>query len=147
MTATGHAILGTVIAAKVGNPALAIPLAIASHVIADSFPHWDTGTNGTKKDRNKIFVNTFFDVMIGFILSFLIIVFLFPETNLIYAFLIIIFAQSFDWVMALYYFFDIKYFKWSYTLQKKFDNCLDKPWGIIGQASVILLIILLAKIF
>jgi len=34
MTATGHAIIGTVIAAKIGNPYLAIPLAIVSHLAA-----------------------------------------------------------------------------------------------------------------
>lgn len=39
MTATAHAIIGTVIAAKVGNPVLAVPIALASHIIADAIPH------------------------------------------------------------------------------------------------------------
>jgi hypothetical protein len=35
MTATGHALIGTVIAAKIGNYALAIPIALGSHFLAD----------------------------------------------------------------------------------------------------------------
>ena len=54
MTATGHAIIGTVIAVKIGNPALAVPLAIASHIAADAFPHWDEGTNSKKKVRKDL---------------------------------------------------------------------------------------------
>ena len=53
MTATTHALIGTIIAAKIGNPALAIPIAIASHIAADAIPHWDTATNRKKKTFKK----------------------------------------------------------------------------------------------
>lgn len=147
MTATGHAILGTVIAAKIGNPALAVPIALASHVVADLIPHWDVATNGSKKDRKKVFKNSFIDVIVGFIISYLLLNFLFPQTNLIYALFIILVSQSFDWIMAIYYFFNIKIFKFMYDFQKLFDNELNKPWGIITQVTFVLLAILLAKIF
>lgn len=147
MTATSHAVIGTVIAAKVGNPALAVPLALASHILADFFPHWDTGTNGTKNDRKKVFVKTFFDVIIGFILSYLMIQFLFPKTDLLYAFSIIMVSQSLDWITAPYYFFNIKSFKWVYDFQKSFDNRLGMPWGIINQVIALTFIIILAKKF
>lgn len=45
MTATGHAIMGTALAAAIPNPYLGIPIAILSHIACDAFPHWDTGTN------------------------------------------------------------------------------------------------------
>ena len=69
MTATGHAIIGTVIAAKVGNPALAIPLAIASHFIADAIPHWDIATHRKEKTKSNLILEAFSDVLLGFVLT------------------------------------------------------------------------------
>ncbi len=149
MTATGHAIIGTVIAAKIGNPALAIPIAIASHVAADYFPHWDFATNRKEKGKKKVLQDAQMDVIFGFILSFLVIELLFPFVNLAYAFVIIIAAQALDWLMAPYYFWNIKFepFVWSYKFQKKIENRLDKPWGIINQVAILILLVILAKIF
>lgn len=147
MTATGHAIIGTIIAAKIGNPALAIPLALASHIALDAIPHWDTATNRRKKTFKKLFIHSFLDVVLGFALSYLLIIFFFPKTNLSYAFLIIIASQFFDWATAPYYFFKIKIFKWFYSFQKLFDHDLDLPWGLVIQVLLILTVVLTAKIF
>lgn len=149
MTATGHAIIGTVIAAKIGNPYLAIPLAIVSHLAADFFPHWDVATNWRKKTRARLNLDTFTDVTISFVISFLLLNFLFPTINLFYAFTIILASQSFDWVTGPYYFWGWNFppFNWSYRFQKIFDRKLNKPWGIINQAIVLLILILFAKIF
>lgn len=152
MTATSHAVLGTIIAAKIGNPALAIPLAFTSHILADMFPHWDIGTNGHRKNKKSLkleFIQAVLDVAFGFILSYLLIFLFFPSTNLKYAFFLIIISQSLDWVTAPYYFFDIKTppFQWVYKFQKMYDNRLDKPWGIINQIAIIAVVLILAKIF
>lgn len=152
MTSTGHAVIGTIIAAKIGNPALAIPIAFASHIVADAIPHWDVGTNGHNKKKKTIikeFIEAGLDVTLGFVISYLLIFFLFPQTDLKYAFLLIIVSQSLDWAMAPYYFFNLKIppFEWIYKFQKKFDNTLDKPWGIISQIAIISLVVILAKIF
>lgn len=149
MTATGHALIGTVIAAKIGNPALAIPIALASHFLLDAFPHWDTGTTRFKKSKEKFFIQSSVDVALSFILSYLLIHFFFPQTSYPYALLIIIMAQLPDWLTAPYLFFDMNFppFSWSYKLQKIFDNKLDKPWGIINQVALILAIIFMGRIF
>lgn len=144
MTATSHAIIGTVIAAKIGNPALAIPIALGSHVVADLIPHWDTATNSKKKGKEKTLIHSIFDVGFGIIIVYLLVYFLFPYTNLKYAYLIVFFAQLPDWLMAPYYFFKWKFFKIFYDLQKKFDNRMDKPWGIINQVAFILAVLVLA---
>ena len=148
MTATSHAVIGTIIAAKIGNPALAIPIAMTSHIAADLIPHWDTGTNGHSKGKASMSIlrNSVIDVLLGFILSYLLIYYFFPQTNLSYAFLIIIMSQLFDWLMIPYYFFGIKkpLFKSVYKFQKLFDNRLDKPWGIISQAVTVLLLLIIA---
>lgn len=152
MTATSHAVLGTIIAAKIGNPALAIPLAFTSHILADMFPHWDVGTSGHKKNQKSLkleFIQASLDVAFGFILSYLLIFLFFPTTNLKYAFFLIIVSQSLDWITAPYYFLDIKFppFQWIYKFQKMFDNRMDKPWGIISQIAIIVLVVLIARTF
>lgn len=150
MTATGHAIIGTVIAAKIGNPALAIPIAIISHVAADLFPHWDTGTNKKLKSKKDFVIQSFTDLFLSYAVMLALLVFLFPETNKVYAFIIVIAAQGFDWASAPYSFLQIKnppIFYWFYKLQKKFDNKLDKPWGMIGQAAVLAILVFLATKF
>ena len=130
MTATGHALIGTVIAAKVGNPFAAIPIAIASHFLADALPHWDTGYHRKQKSKRKFFIESALDVLLGFVLSFILISLFFPKTNLSYAFLMIIMAQLPDWLTAPYLFFNIKTipFCWIYKLQKIFDSRKDLPW-------------------
>ena len=149
MTATGHALIGTVIAAKVGNPVLAIPIALASHFIADALPHWDTGTNRKLKSRRTFFIESVIDVLVGFVLSWLLIVWVFPATNISYAFLIIIMAQLPDWLTAPYLFFDLNFFPFSniYHFQKKFDNRLDTPWGVINQTVAVVALIVFGRMF
>ena len=146
MTATGHAVIGTVIAAKVADPALAIPLAILSHIVADYFPHWDIGIARAKKTQREFFAMGFYDVSVGFVLSYLLIQFFFPKTDLSYAFIMIIAAQFFDWITAPYLFFNWNFppFIWFYKFQKKFDRPLDMPWGMIGQVAVLAALVLLA---
>ncbi len=147
MTATGHAIIGTVIAAKLSNPALAVPIAVASHIAGDLFPHWDEGTNGKTKGKTRLIAEAALDVIISFSVSYLLIIMLFPQTSILYAFIIIIFAQSLDWLSAPWYFFGIKPFKIFYKFQKMFDNRMPAPWGIINQIAILALLVLLAKIF
>lgn len=148
MTATAHAVIGTVIAAKFGNPLLAVPLAFASHFLADMFPHWDAGTHRREKTKMRFLTEAFFDVMLSFSVSYAMIFFLFPQTNIFYTFFIVIIAQLPDWLMAPYLFFKIKFplFKLAYTIQHKFDHRLDKPWGIINQVAVLIFITALAKL-
>jgi hypothetical protein len=147
MTATGHALIGTVIAAKVGNPVLAIPIAVASHFLADALPHWDTGTNKQKKSKRLFFIESVLDVILGFVLSWLLITWIFPTTNLSYAFLIIIMAQLPDWLTAPYLFFNMKFFPFTniYHIQKKFDTRLGLPWGFVNQVAAILALIVFSR--
>lgn len=149
MTATSHALIGAVIAAKIPNPYIAIPLAVLSHIAADIFPHWDSGTHGDKKTKKRLRIEATIDVLLGFLLSYLVIFWLFPNTDPIYVFIMIIASQSLDWITMPYYFFNIKYkfALWMYKVQKGFNSKLDKPWGIINQVGIIVLIIILAKLF
>jgi hypothetical protein len=149
MTATGHALIGTVIAAKIGNPALAIPIALGSHFLADAIPHWDTAYNRRKNSKIRFFLTSLIDLVLGFVLSYGLIVILFPWTNLGYAFIIIIVSQLPDWLTLPYLFLNLNFppFSSIYDFQKKFDTHLGLPWGLINQVAVVAGLIILAKIF
>lgn len=43
MTATNHALTGTVIGLASGNPVLAMPMALLSHFVCDALPHYGAG--------------------------------------------------------------------------------------------------------
>lgn len=149
MTATGHAVIGTVIAAKIGNPALAIPIAVASHIVADMVPHWDPATNSRKKGDTRLFTDSAIDVVVSFVIAYLLAFYFFPAVSISYLFLIVFCAQALDWLTMPYYFFnlDVPPFNWIYRFQKLFDAKLDKPWGILTQALVVLFILYLATTF
>lgn len=149
MTATGHAIIGTLIAAKIPNPYIAIPLAVASHIVADMIPHWDTATNVKTKGKKRVIAETMYDIVLGFFISWLLVVYFFPTTNTVYVIVMILASQSLDWLTAPYYFLNIRFplFRLAYQFQKKFDNSLDAPWGIVTQVGILLLLIGLAVTF
>lgn len=149
MTATGHAVIGVAIAAVFPDPIVAIPIALLSHVAADAFPHWDIGTNRSKKPKDRFVQEAVFDLILSYVVTFALVTFLFPQTNLIYAYAVVIAAQFLDWASAPYVFLKITkppFFYWAYKFQKQFDNRLDKPWGIIGQISVLVALILIAML-
>lgn len=149
MTATAHAVLGTVIAAKIGNPLLAVPLSFTSHFVADMIPHWDVGIGWRKKSKERFFIESVIDVILGYGLSYLLIIFLFPATDLYYAFLLITISQLPDWLMVPYLYLKNKlpFFKFFYTMQHHLNHSLNSPWGIINQVVILVALIALAKSF
>lgn len=147
MTASGHAVIGAVIASQIGDPVLAIPVALASHFAADLFPHWDTATHWRTKGKERLFSDTFIDLGVALFLVVALTSFVFTTTGILYTLFIVFFALLPDILTAPYLFFDLKTppFNWPYKLQKKFDNRMDKPWGIIGQVAVVTALVMFFK--
>lgn len=154
MTATGHAVMGTALAAAIPNPYLGIPIAILSHIACDAFPHWDTGTNlrinnpKSHKTRLQFFTQSFIDLGLSFALPFILMLYLFPHVNLLYLYSMVISAQGFDWLTAPALFLKWKFppFSTAYWFQGTFDHRLDKPWGIILQITILIVFVSLAKV-
>lgn len=146
MTATGHALIGTAIAVSIQNPVLGVSLALVSHIAADAFPHWDTGWRRRQKPFKKFFAESLLDVALSLILPFLIVYFFFPEVSYVYLYIIVLAAQLFDWLTAPYIFLKLKKspFDLPYRFQLLFDNPIGPPWGVIGQAVVVGIILLFA---
>jgi len=68
-----HSLTGAVIAYKIGNPALSLPLAFISHFVIDLFPHWNPGINHEKKKLGYLSPQTtsliFLDCLLGLFFS------------------------------------------------------------------------------
>ncbi len=155
MTATSHALVGTVIAAKIGDPLLAIPLALGSHIILDMIPHWDALTTRKEKGKTKTVIDVAIDGLFAILLSYLLITFVFPGTSLIYAIVIISAALLEDVLAAPYLFLDWKFFPFYqfYRFTKLTDNRLNHGiklnniWGKLDQVVIVGIVVLLGKLF
>lgn len=49
-----HTVVGAAIAVKVGNPALSLPLAFASHFVFEFLPHWNPHLNTEVKKYGRV---------------------------------------------------------------------------------------------
>ncbi len=150
MLATPHALVGAIIASKVHNPAIGLPIAFFSHFLFDLVPHWDWGwhpgeTISRIHDPNKkitIFWESVIDVVIGFVLSY----FFFGKTvPLPYLFAMVIAAQGPDWLSIPSWL--LNWSPWPVSginaLQHKLQRHARLPWGILNQIAAVGLLELL----
>ncbi len=63
MLELAHALTGGVIAYKIGNPALSLPLALASHFAIDLLPHWNPHISTEKKKLGFLSRKTTFFIL------------------------------------------------------------------------------------
>lgn len=147
MLSIAHGPTGALIASKIGNPYLSIPLILASHFLEDRIPHWDVGqglTGKTKSKKAAFLQELFFD----FPLSILI-VYLFFQAG-----------RPFDWRPWLGWFIGLlpDFLEFPYLflnrrgpLIKKFAafhtwchrSTPNRFWGLLPQFLVLLTILLL----
>ncbi len=57
MTAVNHALFGAVIGLVSGNPAVAVPAALASHFLLDAVPHYGSAMPEERLFKTKLFRN------------------------------------------------------------------------------------------
>ncbi len=142
MTATGHALIGALIAGKVQDPIIANSLSLASHFAGDLLPHWDAGTNWRKKSRQRLFVESVIDVLVGFAASYFLYVYILGGKDIVLMVTCIIFAQLPDWITAPSFVLGMKIpvAKTMERIQSSMNTRLDKPWGIVTQAVAIIVL-------
>lgn len=150
MTATGHAAIAALIAARFGNPYIALPLSFASHIVCDILPHWDSGTHYRKKTKKRLFFEVVFDVVLSLIVAFIIYVYFLKQTDLVFLYLNVFWAQLLDWLSVPTIIFKrmrLPILVAIDNFQSKIHNRLDKPWGIWTQVvAVVVLYVILFKI-
>lgn len=154
MTATGHALVATLIVAKFPDPFISLPLAFGSHFICDMIPHWDSGINHRQKSKTRLFSEASVDVLLGFIVSYIIYTLFLEGNNYLLLYIGIIVSQLPDWITAPYLIFRVRnsFVAWSkhmYRLQHKLNKREENPaLGIATQIfAIVVLYILLFRIF
>ncbi len=73
MLSIAHGTTGALIATKIPNPLISIPLIIATHFLQDRVPHWDVGQGlgSHKKTKKAAFLQElFFDFPLSIILVY-----------------------------------------------------------------------------
>lgn len=140
MTATGHALIGALIAAKFHNPAIALPLSFASHFVADMIPHWDSGTHWRKKSREQLITESVIDVLVGFGAAMVLYVGILQQYDIGLLFLSIISAQLPDWLSAPTFILGMKIplLNEVEKIQSKLNTKLDRPWGVVTQIATVI---------
>ncbi len=145
MTATAHALIGASLATIILNPVVGIPVAIASHFVADLIPHWDAGTNHRSKSAIRLKVEAVFDVLLGFAL---VLILFRAQTfqNPLYMFSMVISAQLPDWLAAPAYMFNLKIppFSWMDKIGHETNTRMQLPWGLVTQVVTVGLLVYFA---
>ena len=143
MLSIAHGLTGALIASKIPNPILSIPLVLASHFLEDRVPHWDVGQGLSSQKKSKqtaFFQELFFDFPIS-----ILIVYLFFQMG-----------RPFDWRPWLGLLPDFIEFPYLFlnhrgSMIKKFAtfhtwchrSTPDRFWGILPQVLILLLVLLL----
>ena len=150
MTLTGHAVAGAMLAAAFPDPALLLVLGVASHYAFDVLPHWDFGTHWREKSRNRLIVESFLDVFIGWGLAYVLYFYVLGGDSFPLLVLGVLAAQLPDWLTAPYHFLNWKFapFSWAERLADMFHNKLDAPWGVVTQVgALVLMYVVLFEVF
>lgn len=73
MLSISHTLTGALIATKIPNPYLAIPIILITHYLLDAVPHWDAGTGLTNgsKSPTQVFRDEIPDLIISGLLVIL----------------------------------------------------------------------------
>jgi hypothetical protein len=145
MLDASHALIGASIAKLVPHPYLGLPLALASHFLADLIPHWDLRTRKVKRSKTKIILYSLTDASIGYFIAYLLFA---PSVSLWYLAAIMFTAQLPDWLEAPYHVFDWRFppFSTIKKLQSKLHRKLDLPWGLATQILILFLAIFLSRL-
>lgn len=145
MLESPHVAVAAVIAYKIPNPVVAIPLALASHFLLELVPHWNPHLNTeikkfgkvSKFSTNVVIVDVLLAIVIGFFVAGKVI----PDYS---HFAVIIFSSFFgvlpDVIEGPYYFLGIKsnfIEKFWIPLQKSIQNDTSMVPGLITQLVTI----------
>lgn len=158
MTATAHALVGAAIASRIPDPATAIALAITSHFIMDTIPHWDMGTNWRDRSKRTTGILAIGETIFGFTIAY----FLFQGNGISSVLLISTIIASLipDWLETPWYIFFAHNNKngpkksagiWEkltyqiYKVENNFHSKAQLPLGLITQVVTVLFFLMLLK--
>lgn len=145
MLETPHALLGAAIAVKLGNPALSIPIAFASHFILEKVPHWNPHLNAetdkfgtvTRKSTLIVIIDSSLALILGSAIAFS----QASNITMVIGTLLSSFAAVLpDLIEAPYFFLNIRnneHIKRWIKFQKGIQVDAPPFWGILTQVLVV----------
>ncbi|HEY4964433.1 MAG TPA: hypothetical protein VIH90_07120 [Candidatus Saccharimonadales bacterium] len=146
MIAINHALTGALIGFSVSNPVLAIFLALISHFVLDSIPHFSVDGDNDAWIKSKPFISM---VAIDAVLCFILVMLLLYNhpLNYILAAVCAFVAAAPDLVSFNKFYANLKNKKWKPSLYTKFASKIqwfEKPIG--GAVEVTWFIIMLVSV-
>lgn len=146
-----HTALGALIAVKIPNPLISLPLAFLSHFVLDFVPHWNPSlyseTKKFKKPSRKSNVIVAFDVFLSLVLGFFIAFRFWPDIKRAVVILLACFAAvAADAVEGFFFYFGVKHpllKKWV-KFQHEHQTNAKLPFGLLTQIAALIFCLYLA---
>lgn len=144
MLETPHVVVGAAIAVKIVHPALAIPLAFASHFVLEKIPHWNPHLNHekqkyghpTKSSTTIVLVDATLALLTGSFIAYKAL----PNTALAATIFFACFASILpDLIEAPYFFLNVKskiITRWI-SFQKTLQENTGVIHGLINQLVIV----------
>lgn len=146
-----HALTGGVIASKIANPLVSLPLALASHFLIDLLPHWNPRLSIEKKKYGYITKKTFLVIVLDCLFGLFLGLFLafrhLPDTSMMLKIIAGCFVGILpDLIEAPFYFLNWKNFRLTKiaVFQSSHQNNVSFWPGMVSQ--IIFTIVLLSLI-
>lgn len=140
-----HTVVGAAIAVKIGNPVLALPLALASHFAFESLPHWNPHLNREMKEHGRVTQKTTLfiaaDVVLSLAAGFFIASRVLPDVTHFWTVIAASFlAVSPDVVEGPYFFLGARhpFFEKLIRFQKKLQYDVPLIPGLLTQLVVLI---------
>jgi len=144
MLETPHVAVAAAIAAKIPNPFISLPLALASHFLLERVPHWNPHLNtemkqyGKLTDKTKLIIaiDGFFALTLASIVAYSTL----PDIKLALTVLASSFASILpDLLEGPYFFLGVKnkFLTWWLKSQKAIQVDASPFWGILTQIIVL----------
>ncbi len=157
MTSTAHALVAGAIASKFTDPVTSTSLALLSHYIMDSVPHWDFGTNWRFRPKKITGLLAIAETLLGIWLSYV----LFRSTVPLALWTVTVGASLLpDWIETPWYIFFAHHQKHApdgraslaetisfkiYKAQSFFHAKAQLPLGIITQVVTVIFFLFLLQ--
>jgi hypothetical protein len=136
MTASNHVAAGAVIAALIAQPAVAIPIAFASHFVMDALPHYGDSNKHSWLNRNFKYVLGI-DLLITII--FLVALVIVQPASWVLLVICGLVAVSPDVLWVPYFLADLKHEQREHSKLAKILKWIqwgEHPWGIYLEIAV-----------
>ena len=157
MTATAHALVAGAIASHVPDPFSAALLALTSHFIMDSVPHWDFGTNWRNRPKSMTGILAIAETVIGMSVAYLVFA---GKVELGLLFTTVVASLLPDWLETPWYIFFANHKKKMpgarasileklcinvYKTENVFHTRASFPFGVITQVATVAFFLLLLQ--